>query len=957
MRKRLYSFLIAAVLGYASPSQGQSPSDSKRAEQAMMAHPGWSAMVVASDPVVVDPVAIRFDRHRRLWVVEMSDYPTGPKPGQPPAGRIRILEDRDDDGRYETATTFADQLLFPTGVQPWRDGAVVTLAGKIVWMQDQDADGVAEKSAVWFEGFAMDNEQLRANHPVLGPDGMIYVAGGLRGGKVRAVDARFAGRDRELDLRDHDFCFDPDGGDWRAVMGNSQFGMTIDDFGRRIGCSNRNPAFTRIVDDAAVARDVLIAPRDAIDDVAKAGEASYVNPRTKAWTTSNLHAGQFSAACGVVAPGWFGDADQDGEWLLVCEPTGSLVQRQWIANVDGSWKSSRDPRTEEFLSSTDSWFRPVDIVAGPDHAVYISDMVRAVIEHPQWAPTELKDRPDTWDGSDQGRVWKIASEQLSAPEPAGTPDVSWLGHSNPWLREMATQYFFEAESHAVADSMRGVIARSTSEPVAVARAAQWLAARQSLDPPSLQRLLQHDHHRVVAVGISVIPAAVLQDQPWGPLTGHEQAAVRLAVAARLAATTAADTETIRLLLVLAKRDGAGPAASKVLGSADSSLLAELSRLGAADQAIATPLLTHWWTRWAVDAAEDALRALVALASRLDDQRTVALLDAWIRGNQITGAKRMSQQNVRAAIGEDPLERLRGLSEKVALDPGGSGQIRSAAIRAAVVVGDLPKTFASLLNDEQPIEVRTVALSALFASDPLATCDRLADQLLTLPPALRATAIDLLVSRPDSTRWLLDRIESGAFRSSLPGPQVAKRLIGHRDTAIATRAKKLFSISSDREALMARYRGSSRFGSDLTQADAHRGKLVFAQACAVCHRIDDIGVNVGPDISDSRDKTPDILLASILDPNAAIDAAYFQYSALTSDGRILDGLLVDDRPEGVTLRRQGGENVFVPRSDLDQLQASGASLMPDGFERQINEDEMANLIAYLKNWRYLEAKAP
>ncbi|MBW3543215.1 MAG: dehydrogenase, partial [Planctomycetes bacterium] len=103
-------------------------------------HPALAIELVAAEPEVVDPVAIRFDEDGRMWVVEMRDYPHGPPEGQPPLSRIRVLTDRDGDGRFETAATFAENLLFATGVQPWKGGAIVTLAGEVAYMKDTDGD-------------------------------------------------------------------------------------------------------------------------------------------------------------------------------------------------------------------------------------------------------------------------------------------------------------------------------------------------------------------------------------------------------------------------------------------------------------------------------------------------------------------------------------------------------------------------------------------------------------------------------------------------------------------------------------------------------------------------------------------------------------------------------------------------------------------------------------------------
>lgn len=143
--------------------------------------------IVAAEPEVIDPVAIQFDEHGRLWVVELSDYPNGPEPGKPPLSRIKLLEDKDGDGRYETAHVFADKLLFATGVQPWDGGVIVTLAGEVAYFKDTDGDHKADVRETWFTGFAQANPQLRANHPTFGPDGWIYVANGLRGGDVIAT--------------------------------------------------------------------------------------------------------------------------------------------------------------------------------------------------------------------------------------------------------------------------------------------------------------------------------------------------------------------------------------------------------------------------------------------------------------------------------------------------------------------------------------------------------------------------------------------------------------------------------------------------------------------------------------------------------------------------------------------------------------------------------------------------
>src|ERR1700677_548686 len=182
-----------------------------------------------------------FDEDGRIWVVEMGDYPDGPAQGEKPAGRIRILEDKDGDGFFETATTWADNLLFANGLMLWRNGAIVTMSPKIVYLSDPEGRGKAEKSVPLYQGFAEQNPQLRVSHPILGLDGWIYCANGLRGGKVRKSPVADGPGSPIVDLSGMDFRFDPVNLDsYEAITGPGQFGNTFDAWGSRFVCDNRH---------------------------------------------------------------------------------------------------------------------------------------------------------------------------------------------------------------------------------------------------------------------------------------------------------------------------------------------------------------------------------------------------------------------------------------------------------------------------------------------------------------------------------------------------------------------------------------------------------------------------------------------------------------------------------------------------------------------------------------------
>ncbi len=319
---------------------------------------GLEIQLVACEPEVVDPVAIRFDEGGRLWVVEMRDYPNGPAEGQSPKSLIRLLTDTDGDGRYETSHVFADKLLFANGIQPWQGGLIITLAGEVAYLKDTNGDGRADLRETWYRGFTEGNPQLRANHPRFGLDNRVSVANGLMGGVVESYGSLAASPSKSV------VVIFASSHAWElakpsAATVNSEIPATslaaascvaIDSLSTtwcsRIGISMHNP---------------LAGIPAVLQPVVAAGELSHVYPLTKAWTTSNLHAGQFTAACGIeIDRGSALGADYRG-CSFTCEPTGSLVHRERLSPNGASFRGEPATPGREFLASRDSWFRPVNL--------------------------------------------------------------------------------------------------------------------------------------------------------------------------------------------------------------------------------------------------------------------------------------------------------------------------------------------------------------------------------------------------------------------------------------------------------------------------------------------------------------------------------------------------------------------------------------------------------------------
>src|SRR3954467_1175932 len=217
--------------------------------------------LVASEPEVISPVAIAFDADGRMFVAEMIDYPMGPG-----SGRIRLLEDRDGDGRFETATVFAENLPFPNSVLPWNGGVLVTAAPHLWFFKDNDGDGRADEKRVLFTGFAAGNQQLRANGLTWGLDHWVYGANGRSDGQISGGVIR-----NPISLRGHDFRFRPETGEFEAVAGRSQFGLGYDDWGNRFLSWNTIPMRHEVLPERYLNRNPNLASTESLQDILEPG--------------------------------------------------------------------------------------------------------------------------------------------------------------------------------------------------------------------------------------------------------------------------------------------------------------------------------------------------------------------------------------------------------------------------------------------------------------------------------------------------------------------------------------------------------------------------------------------------------------------------------------------------------------------------------------------------------------
>jgi putative heme-binding domain-containing protein len=290
------------------------------------------------------------------------------------------------------------------------------------------------------------------------------------------------------------------------------------------------------------------------------------------------------------------------------------------------------------------------------------------------------------------------------------------------------------------------------------------------------------------------------------------------------------------------------------------------------------------------------------------------------------------------------------AKETALATDRAKEARCEAIDLLAYSNDAVKTLLPLATSDPSQDVRLHAISALAKSNDIEPWKQLLADSAKSTPAVQRAVIDCVFASVERTSLLLDMIGRGELKATVVDLIHGKLLFTHQDAGIKQRAERLLAsaIPADREQALATYRPAL----DL-EADARQGKLVFEKRCSVCHRIGDVGVQVAPDISDSRDRTPIQILTDVLQPNRAVDSNYFSYTATTVDGRVHTGVLASESSNSVTLKQQEGKSETILRSEIEELRCDGISLMPEGLEKDIPPQEMADLISFIKNWRYLD----
>ena len=941
------------------------PLEPEASLQRIHVRDGYRVELVAAEPLVQDPVAIDWGADGRLWIAEMADYPMGMDGEGKPGGRIRWLEDTDQDGRYDKSVVFMQDVSFPNGVMAWRDGVLVTAAPEIFYAEDQTGDGIADVKETLFSGFVEGNQQLRVNGLRWGLDNWIHCASGAHhagfGASTEILCTKLGLRQR---LGSRDFRFRPDRGRLDPQSGPSQYGRVRDDWGNWFGVQNSQPLWHYVLADQYTRRNADVPTVDPRRQVRtpRMPRVYSAKPPQKRFHGFD-HAGHYTSACGISI--YRDDIlfPRSESHAFTCEPFHNLVQHHVLTDDSTSFRGRRaDDGPIDFFASSDRWTRPVMTRTGPDGALWVVDMYRYMIEHPEWLPAAGKEelRPGYRAGAGLGRIYRIVPEARGARDMPRLADrsppelVESMAHPNGLVRDMAHRMLLETWTKDEAGRLNRM---ALDHPLAEVRL-QALCLLDGLGQLSSATLASacEDTHAAVrrhALRIAepyedqeIVRTAVLR------LAGDRHPRVRLQLACTLGQWS--HEEAGRTLAQLAMRQDNDRFTIAAIVSSAGRHYTPLIDVAVASPERVPDELFNALLLMGEGNRDELARLLIAEIERGGAQLNEASAHRIARWLDLLHDRDQSPALLRTKRESDKLARVLGRlanmteqARRVALDEAAAVTLRTAAVRLLAREADKfdadVTLLGSLLSPQQPLPIQTESLRALSRIPIAPVAVELVSAWPQLLPTLRLQAADILASRTSWALVLLGAMEQGDVEVMDLDLALRQRLLQSRHREVAEMARKVFKKTehAPRAEVLNRYESAvSLVGSK------PRGSQLFEKNCKICHPLDKGQSLVGPDLRTLTNRSPRALLTAIFDPNQSIEPRYHSYHVVLQSGEQLVGLVDSEDATSIALVDAQGKRRVVLRSAIEQLQRSKLSLMPEGFELKLAPSDAADLIAYL-----------
>lgn len=986
----LFSFIfsLSIIVTYLPmPAYSQNNSPEVALSKMQMAD-GLKATIVASEPLVRQPVAIDFDDRGRLWVIQYLQYPNPAGlnrikvdrfsrtqydriPEPPPRGpngadKITILEDKNGDGRADKAHDFISGLNLSTGFAFGDQGVYVLQAPYLLHYKDANQDDIPDSDPqVLLTGFGMDDAHSLANSLTWGNDGWLY---GLQGSTVTA-------KIRGIEFQQGIWRYHPptDRFELYAEGGGNMWGLDLDRSGNLIASTNFGPH---------IALDVL---QDAYYWKQFGKHGPLHNPFAYGHFDHMRHENPKGGH--VTAGGIFYQADQ---WPLKYRGKyiGANVLSHWVSAFDliPDKSTFKTKQTDLILNSHDPWFAPNDLALGVDGNIYVADWHDERMAHPD---------PDAdWDRTN-GRIYMIKSIADQRPGMGLIDDISKLGTAE------LVDGLSSANLAIVRRSRRILKERHDKESISLLKSA-WD------HPNTTEQIRREILWTMISQQSQEIKASIVTDDLLKDCLKQSDAVIRRSAIQFIGdrnTTVSTDLEKALTESIQKETDlrilGQYAATSGRLGSIViwESVVKRSSSVSNDPQLA----LRLWWSSEKI--ARSHLKQMAESLEQLDHEN-IPVIDQTIiprfiqmlanQGGDFAGdwlakiiKSSKSLRNKRLAI---ILESLRGASPKL------TGKMWSDYITKAygdesgnIIVWEIaarmgqtkPREDASKISvqGQSSIPDKTLAaylitaadlkwedwsslcLSSLKAHSPITRAaawqamgrlmsDREIDVMIKEYPAssnsMKAQIRDLLLTRPDACQKLLESVESGRIpKADFDLNQVA-RMESLGSLVLKEKAFRIWGRvqSATPEERLAEVR---RLNNDLRAADGDlaKGRVLFTNHCGRCHKLNGEGNAIGPELTGANRTDRQWLLTSLVDPSGVVRKEYQSQILEMKDGRVMDVLIISQTGGLLKVIDSQGKEFQVIAGEVIDRRDSPTSLMPDGLYKLFRPQELRDLFAYLQ----------
>ncbi|MBL9091356.1 MAG: dehydrogenase [Planctomycetaceae bacterium] len=980
------------------PTLALSPAEAIRK---MTVPAGFTVELVAAEPAIANPVAMTFDERGRIWITESFEYPR--RQAGPGRDRVKILEDADGDGSAEKVTTFAEGLNIPSGIAVGAGGVWVANAPDILFYPDADRDGVADGvPQVVVTGFGRDDTHELPNSLTWGPDGWLYGLNGVfNAGHVRygKDNPNFAKAEAEKHpgwkLTCAMFRIHPRTREFQIFCeGTSNpWGIAFNDNGDAFISACVIDHLWHLVETGYYHRQGGPYPPhtwklESIVDykhqmAAYCGITWFDSDAYPAEYRNKLYMGNIHGGCinvdGLVRNGATYKGVKHDDFLTANDvwfmpvvqkvgPDGCLYILDWYDRYHCYQDANYDPPG-------------VDRAKGRLYRVRYQETPRAPkFDLAQETDDQLIDRLASLNVFLREQAQRVLAERLAAKsgDSSTSTKLQAMVADSKLHRETRLHALWTLIGSGLIDDafLASLLdGRKSVDPTIVAwsaRAAGDLGSNSAAVRDGVRRLAETSPPESTAVALVA----------GRKLLGSEAAYLLINAAARpidprssvvhaiawqnlrpLMATEAADLPNLvkaELGKIVARSSTANDRATALIGVGNLAprlvdyYLADGDRGKERLAQLLIDLLRHGRTP---QVAATADRFIEALAKRIpdggfdrDDEVRQSLHRALLEYSSYAEQSAvLSTSSILCAWKDDAaIETMRiGVLEAPLADADRITALTAwASSNDSRLVDSIPPLLQSSPQNTPPFRRRLLEVLIGYEAPEVAT--QVLSVYAQLEDELKPAAVELLTSRDVWAKQLLDAVDSGTIPKDAVNVNQVRKLLKLGDKELTSRVeanwgKLRTDRNPQREQVVNKMRDLVRNG----HGDAVRGQAVFSRLCGQCHKIHGQGQDVGPDITVNGRSNFEQLLSNVFDPSLVIGGAYQPRIVSTGDGRVLTGLLVEDSPQRVVLKLQGGKLETIARDNIDEVETSKLSLMPEGVETQYKPQEIVDLFAFLR----------